>query len=263
MTTMTINLFILPTTVSNLEAIQEGIEFYTDPNEATAAAAVINAGDPSYNVFTYAQQLLENNLSLSQVAMGVDSLMFGQTDTIAELTNLSTQFLPAQVAYAQANGFNPTVYAAEALGLSLAGGNGTSEAFATSYGELSVLNFQNEIASITGINPVAIEGWVNNWEAFYSTHPNAIPATVITEATIVGVPAAQLAAYGATFGDAVGASLVDVPIGLISTEVVNALADNIQGSYTAGVPIGKLPTALPYTQPVDIVGTALHSAIEG
>jgi hypothetical protein len=67
--------------------------------------------------------------------MAVDSLMFGVS--LTELAKLSTQFLPAQVANAMANGFNPTVYAAEALGLALAGGNGTSNAFATDFGSLS------------------------------------------------------------------------------------------------------------------------------
>jgi hypothetical protein len=61
--------------------------------------------------------LLANNISLSQVAMAVDSLMFGVTDNTTELAKLSTQFLPPQVANAVAHGFNPTVYAAEALGL--------------------------------------------------------------------------------------------------------------------------------------------------
>ena len=49
--------------------------------------------------------------------MAVDSLMFGVTDNTTELAKLSTQFLPPQVANAAAHGFNPTVYAAEALGL--------------------------------------------------------------------------------------------------------------------------------------------------
>ena len=43
----------------------------------------------------------------------------GNTTTPNTLTLLSTQFLPGQVAFALANNFNPTVFAAESLGSAL------------------------------------------------------------------------------------------------------------------------------------------------
>ena len=45
----------------------------------------------------------------------------GDAHTRGTLTFLATQFLPAQIAVAEAHGLNPTVYAAEALGLAMAG----------------------------------------------------------------------------------------------------------------------------------------------
>ena len=114
----------LPVTAADLLQLQLGIEMFQNTTEATAEAAAINAGTDT--VYGYAVKLLGSNISLSQAAMAVDSLMFGVTDNTTELTKLSTQFLPPQLVNAIAHSFNPTVYAAEALGLALAGGNGTS-----------------------------------------------------------------------------------------------------------------------------------------
>jgi hypothetical protein len=52
------------------------------------------------------------------------TIAVGNTTTPNTLTFLSTQFPPAQVAFAAANGFNQTVFAAQALGLALAGTSG-------------------------------------------------------------------------------------------------------------------------------------------
>ena len=101
------------------------------------------------------------------------------------------------MANANANGLNPTVYAAEALGLGLAGGNGSSNAFATNFGSLSVPEFASEVATLTGLNSGAIQGFVNNWIQFYTANPPG------------GGLSAQLAAYGAAFGDAVGVALLN------------------------------------------------------
>ena len=79
--------------VSNLLQLQLGIEFYQNNTEAASELALINAGSTS--VSAYANQLLANNISLSQVAMAVDSMMFGVTDNVTELTKLATGFLAA------------------------------------------------------------------------------------------------------------------------------------------------------------------------
>src|ERR1700730_67924 len=145
------SLFAVPVSVNDLTLLQLGIEFFTNTGEATTEAGQITNPPSTPTGYSYAVQLLANNISLSQVAMAVDSLMFGVTDNVTELTKLATQFLPAQVANAVANGLNPTVYAAEALGLALAGGNGTSNAFATNFGSLSVSQFAQVVSVDTGV----------------------------------------------------------------------------------------------------------------
>jgi hypothetical protein len=230
------SLYILPVSVSDLTQLQLGIEFFPDTTEATTEAGLIN--QQTATVDSYAVQLLANNISFSQVAMAVDSMMFGMTDYIFELTKLATQFLPPQVNNAVKYGLNPTVYAAEALGLALAGGNGTSNAFATEFGSLSVEQFTAEVASLTGVNPLAIHNFVLNWISFYTANPSAIGSLSVT-----------LAAYGAAFGDAVGTALLNPTfngtIALVDDEVQNALIDNAEGSYQSSIALAAQPFHLP------------------
>src|SRR5262249_57904092 len=79
--------------------------------------------------------------SLAQVdqsmmaAVAVEATMYGATGTSAEIINLTTNFLPAQIANAISHGLNPQVYACEVLGLAFAFGNETgSTAFANNFG---------------------------------------------------------------------------------------------------------------------------------
>jgi hypothetical protein len=219
----------LPVTAADLLQLQLGIEMFQNTTEATAEAAAINAGTDT--VYGYAVKLLASNISFSQVAMAVDSLMFGVTDNTTELTKLATQFLPPQVVTAVANGFNPTVYAAEALGLALSGGNGASNAFATNFGSLSVSAFAQAAATATGVNANAIQQFVTNWINFYTANPAATSGLSVT-----------LASYGAAFGDAVGVALVNPTAANLQTLVPNALIDIAEGSYVAGTPLGSQPT---------------------
>jgi hypothetical protein len=225
-----VSLFALPVSVSDLTTLQSGIEFFTNTGEATTEVAAINADGSKETVATYVAGLIQKNISLSQVAMAVDSLMFGATDSITELTKLSTQFLPAQVATAIANDFNPTVYASEALGLALAGGNGTSNEFATHFGSMSESAFAQAVATATGVNADAIQQFVTNWINFYTANPAATGGLSLT-----------LASYGAAFGDAVGVALLNSTAANLQALVSNALIDNAEGSYAAGVQIGALP----------------------
>jgi hypothetical protein len=231
------SLYKLPVSVDDLTQLQSGIEFFTNVTEATNEAALINADLGTPTVFSYAKQLLGNNISLSQVAMAVDSLMFGVTDNVTELGKLATQFLPPQVSNAVKYGLNPTVYAAEALGLGLAGGNGTSTAFASKFGSLSVSDFASAVSNLTGINAGAIQNFAQNWISFYTANPSATGSLSVT-----------LASYGAAFGDAVGAALlnptVNGTLALVTSEVQNALIDNAEGFYKVGIPIISEPPHL-------------------
>jgi hypothetical protein len=232
------SLLALPVSASDLTQLQLGIEFFTNAPEAANEATLINVVPSQDTVDNYANTLLARNISLSQVAMAVDSLMFGVTDTTAELGKLATQYLPAQVANALANGFNPTVYAAEALGLALAGGNGSSTKFAANFGSLSVSQFAEEVGTLTGINVSAIRGFVQNWINFYTANPSATFGLSVT-----------LASYGAAFGDAVGIALanptVNGTVALLVSDVQNALIDNGEGGYQAGIALSAEPPHRP------------------
>ena len=246
------SLFALPVTASDLEALQLGIGFFTDTAEATSEAAAINMATPNGpTVYSYAAQLLSSQISLSQVAMADSAYMEGKTVAAGSITApatntlalFTTQFLPPQVAYALAHGFNPTVFAAQSLGEALS----TNAAFNTNYVSLTPAAFASAVATLTGLNANSIAGWLTNWLAFYTA--NAPTGATITQA-----------AYGATFGDAIGTALLNptpigvtnLPAGLPSTtfntvqnQVYNALKVNAEGAYVAGVAIGALPHETP------------------
>ena len=72
-------------------------------------------------------------------AVAVEGSMYGAVGSSAEITKLTTEFLPPQVAYALQHGSNPQVYASEALGLAFAFGNENgSSAFADAFGPANV-----------------------------------------------------------------------------------------------------------------------------
>ena len=242
----------LPVTAADLEALQLGIGFFTDAAQATSEAAAINANTPNGpTVYSYAAQLLSSQISLSQVAMADSAYMEGTTVAAGSITApatntlalFTTQFLPPQVAYALAHGFNPTVFAAQSLGEALS----TNAAFNTNYVSLTPAAFASAVATLTGLNANSIAGWLTNWLAFYTA--NAPTGATITQA-----------AYGATFGDAIGTAILNptpigngnLPAGLPSTtfntiqnQVYNALKLNAEGTYVAGVAIGALPHETP------------------
>lgn len=92
----------LPVSVDDLLQLQEGLQFFTDPAQAAAEAAKINAPGASESVFTYAVKLLNDNLSTAQVAMATTAIMegsgvipVGDTHTPNTLTSIALNFLPA------------------------------------------------------------------------------------------------------------------------------------------------------------------------
>src|SRR5262249_5482191 len=143
------SLYALPVSVSDLTTLQNGIQFFTNAPEATAETALINNPPFSTTVFSYAQQLLAANIALSQVVMADFALMMGVTDTTAHLAAISTQFLPAQQAFAVAHNFDPGVFDAEAYGLAIASINNGNNAFATGFGSLSISAFAASFSTIT------------------------------------------------------------------------------------------------------------------
>jgi hypothetical protein len=166
-----------------------------------------------------------------------------------EITLLATQFLPAQIANAIAHGFNPLVYATEALGLVFAFGNeASSTAFSNNFGPsnaampdttagdaafaaaASVAMFGS--ASTPNIINV-IDGFVANWKTFYTS--NGIPG-------IPGASADQidLAARGASWGDAVGVALAN-NLGPLLGQTMNFLEDAAQGTAVYSASLSSQP----------------------
>jgi hypothetical protein len=134
------------------------------------------------------------NSLLSQVtkttipAVAVEASMYNAVGSSVEITLLATQFLPPQVANATSHGFNPQVYASEALGLVFAFRNENgSTAFANNFGpsHAGTPNSTAGEAFAAAASPVifgiastptlgnAIQGYVANWKAFYTA--NGIP----------------------------------------------------------------------------------------
>ena len=244
-----------PVSVDDLLQLQDGLQFFTDPAQAATEAAAINVFfNPTETVYRYATSLLADNISTSMVAVAVTSLMeggkipsdvpflmpIGDAHTPGTLTFLATQFLPAQIAVAEAHGLNPTVYAAEALGLAMAG----DQLFNSRYG-LDPNGFAATVGIATGISPAAITGWNNNWKAFYSgVGADAHPGLTVDQA-----------AAGAAYGDAVGAGLLtstskdprDFPAqNNLYLKVANALINTSEGITS---------------QPSD--GVIVHKLLEG
>ena len=203
--------------------------------------------------------------NLTAIAVAVEASMYGAVGTSAEVTLLATQFLPPQVAVATQHGLDAQVYASEALGLALAFGNETgSTAFATNFGPSNAA-MPNSTAgdatfaaaaaaavfgsAATAFSPIAIEGWVSNWKAFYSTvgilgnlHPTADQI--------------DLAARGAAWGDAVGVALSG-NIGPLAGQTANFLEDVAQGTAVYSASLGSQPPASSDSG-VQLIGVAPH-----
>jgi hypothetical protein len=234
-------------TAADIAGLEDSLQFFQSSaaNQQTVAGS-IQAGNTT--VAAYAAQLLNANISFSQVAMGVSCIELGVAQTTAELDTWSTGFLPAQVTNAINHGFNPTVYAAESLGLALAG----EPEFAAFTG-LNATQFAQQVSTLTGVNQAVIQTWVANWTHFY---------TPVAQGGIGGSTfglSITAAAYGAALGDAVGVALLNPTSANLQTvistnaqgetviqgDVANHLLDIATGQYTPGTACGLLPQHTP------------------
>ena len=242
------SLSALPVTPVDLTTLQAGVQFFTNAGQASSQATVINTPGSGQSVFTYTASLLNSNIQLSQVAMAVGAiaesgtLAVGDAATPNTLTFFTTNFLPAQIAFGAAHGFNQTVYASEALGEALATSTSSMAAFNADWVTgLSDSAFVTAVSTATGIHASAISTWLSNWT------------------TLLGNAAE---ARGATLGDAIGTALINPTSANLETVfstpssngftpnavtglVANALIDVAQGTYVTGVALGALPTHTP------------------
>ena len=212
-------------------------------DQATTVVTAINSG--TQTEFQYINSILSHVANTSVPAVTVEGSMYGAVGTSAEITLLATQFLPAQVANAITYGLNPLVYATEALGLVFAFNNENgSTGFANTFGPPNA-GMPNSAAgdaafaaaasnaifgSASTVTLVdAIQTWVSNWKAFYSS--NGLPG--IGNATTDQI---DLAARGAAWGDAVGVAL-DNNLGALKAQATEFLMDAAQSiaNYSASL----------------------------
>ena len=223
-------------------------------DQASAVANSINAGTQTET--QYVGGLLSQVADTTIPSVAVEGSMYGAVGTTAEITQLVTQFLPAQVANAVAHGFNPQVYASEALGLAFAFGNESgSIAFANNFGPSNATmpnsTAGDEAFAIAATSAIfgsgattnlvnVLDGFVANWKAFYSSH--GIPGISHASSTQI-----DLAARGAAWGDVVGVALAN-DLGPLNGQTINFLEDAAQGSAVYGM---------------SLVGQPLHNVFQG
>ena len=180
--------------------------------------------------------------------------MYGVTGTSAEITSLTTNFLPPQVANATSLGLNPQVYACEALGLVFAFGNETgSTAFSNNFGPsnsampnttagdaaFATAASNTIFGTASTVNLVnVLEGFVANWKTFYTSY--GIPGNATPTADQI-----DLAARGASWGDMVGVALAN-NLGPLNGQVVNFLDDAAQGTAVYGASLVGQPIHQPF-----------------
>ena len=216
--------------------------------QATTIANAIDAG--TQTEAQYVNGLISQVANTTIPALVVESSMYGAVGTSSEVTALATQFLPAQVAFAQQYGLNPQIVATEALGLVFAFGNESgSTAFANQFGPsnsvmpnsaagdaafaaaaASAIFGSGSTANLAG----AITGYVANWKAFY-TSADILPGISHPSAAQI-----DLAARGAAWGDAVGVALAS-NIGPLGAQAINFLEDAAQGTAAYSAPLSAQP----------------------
>src|SRR5262245_46356443 len=246
------SLTALPVTSSDLTTLQQGLTFTTNAAQAAQFAAAINAPGSTTTVFTYAAQLLGplSSPSLSQIAMGNFAVMTGATDTVAHMTGI-LGFLQSQQTFGASKGFDGFVFASEAYGSALSTNAAFNTAFVAPFSSggnpSNISGFAAAVSAATGVSSAAIIQFASNWNLFFTAHPEALQ----------GRSEAQ-AVFGTTFGDAMGVALTNSTSANLATVfstnpafpfspntvaglVANALIDNAEGSYTAGVALGALP----------------------
>jgi hypothetical protein len=235
-------------------------------DQATTIANGISAGTQTES--GYVNSLFPQVENTTIPAVAVEGSMYGAVGTSAEITELATQFLPTQVAFAMEHGFNPEVFSAEALGLAFASRNETgSTAFGNNFGpsNAAMPNSTTGDAAFSAAAAAAVFGsaetshtanvidtWVTNWKAFYTT--NGISGMANVTALQI-----DLAARGAAWGDAVGTALAN-NLGPLPGQTTNFLEDAAQGSAVYSASLGSQPMHAPFQgSNVEVTGVAVNS----
>jgi hypothetical protein len=234
-------------------------------DEAIAVAQAIDQFETTEAQFV--NDLLVQVANTTIPAVAVEGSMYGAVGSSDEITKLATVFLPGQVENALKNGYDPQVYACEALGLAFAfsdenGGTAFAEKFGPSAPGMSATPAGDAFfvgaaataifgTAATAATPGVILDWVSNWVDFYTSH--GIPG--LSNPTDEQI---HLVARGAAWGDAVGVALAN-NLGLLPGQTTNFLECAAQGSAVYGASLANQPVALPLQgegAPVQLLGIA-------
>jgi hypothetical protein len=260
-----------PTTISASTIASEYLAIERtalDPSLATSIADAINAGTKTETGYINSLLFFSQAADTTIPAVAVEGSMYGAVGSSAEVTLLATQFLPAQVNNATSHGFNPLVYASEALGLAFAfGDENGGMAFATNFGPANAA-MPNTTAGDAAFAAAAcasifgsastpnlvngLDGFVTNWKSFYAGH--GIPG-------IVNATAAQvdLAARGAAWGDMVGVALAN-NLGPLKGQAINFLDDAAQGTAVYSASLAGQPSHAAFHSEAAIASAAAADA---
>src|SRR5262245_44124326 len=235
-------------------------------DQATAIVNSIIAG--AQTEAKYVSSLLAQVQNTALPSVAVEGSMYDAVGTSAEITLLTTQFLPPHVELAIRNGFDPQVYASEVLGLAFAFGNEVgSTAFAGAFGPSNAA-MPNSIvgdaafaaAAATAIFGSAstqniinvIENWVANWKSFYAS--NGIPGILNASSEQI-----DLAARGTAWGDAVGTALAS-HLGQLNGQATNFLESAAQGMAIYSAALISQPIHAPFQGSNDSFSIAADTA---
>ena len=123
--------------------------------------------------------------------MAATCLMWGQTQDTALLENIATLAAPLFINLAIQFGTDQVTTVAEGVGVALA-----DDAQFAPFLAFNEIQFAQTVTAATGVSVTAINGWLAGWIDFYTTFGTPAPDVTVQEA-----------AYGATFGDAIGVAL--------------------------------------------------------
>jgi hypothetical protein len=203
---------------------------------------------------TFVNSLLAQVTTTTIPAVAVEGSMYGAVGTSTEVTSLSSQFLPGQVAYAIQIGLDPEVFACLEVGLAFAFVNESgSTAFAKNYGPsntaMPATHAGDSAFATAATNAIfgsaqtantapAILGYVHFLEGFFTANG------------IVGVQnptAAQidLAARAAAWGDGIAIALENT-LGPLAGQTTNFLEDAAQGTAIYSASLSSQPIAAPF-----------------
>ena len=200
------------------------------------------------------------NSLLSQVAdttipvVAVEGSMYSAVGSSAVITNLVTNFLPGQLAYATQAGLDPQVFACLETALVFAFANETgSTSFANNFGPA------NAAMPATAAGDAAFAAAATNAIFGSAQTANTAPAILgyvhflegfFTANGIVGVqnPTADqivIAARAGAWGEGVAIALEN-NLGALPGQVTNFLEDAAQGTAIYSAPLSSQPTAAPF-----------------